>query len=101
MITYQEELSALIDDSAVPSNGAYVIRADLAAEAVVAAGYIKPRVITTDEEREQLPNSSVVRSDAGSIANIQDGKAYFFGFEHPVDAKMLALPITILWEVTP
>lgn len=68
------------------------------AEAILAAGYWKPRTITTEEERASLPDMSVVRSSAGSIANVVQGRAYFFGFEHGLDAKMLALPLDVLWE---
>ena len=68
------------------------------ADAILAAGYWKPRTITTEEERASLPDMAVVRSSAGSIANVSQGRAYFFGFEHGVDAKMLALPLDVLWE---
>lgn len=58
----------------------------------------KPRTITTVEELEHL-QMVVVRTTAGSIANVVDGRAYFFGYEASAPVGSLSLPATVLWEV--
>lgn len=59
---------------------------------------LQPRSVTTMDELLALPDMSVVRSRAGTIANIVGGQAYFFGFEKPAPIKLLALPVTVLQE---
>lgn len=67
------------------------------ADAILAAGYSKPRTITTAEELDAL-HMVVVRSKGGSIANIVNGRAYVFGYEGSAPASTLALPATVLYE---
>lgn len=66
------------------------------ADAILAAGYSKPRTINTVEELDAL-HMVVVRSKGGSIANIVNGRAYVFGYEASVPASTLALPATVLY----
>jgi hypothetical protein len=68
------------------------------AGAILAAGYRKPRTITTAEELDALPNMTVVRSSKGSIVNLTAGRAYVFGTEGSAPASSLALPVTVLHE---
>lgn len=72
-----------------------------AADAILAAGYRKPRTITTAEELDALPDMSVVRTSAGTIANIVGHDAYFFGYEKSAHRGVLALPATVLYEPEP
>ncbi len=69
-----------------------------AVERILAAGYRKLRTITTVEELDALPDMTVVRSKAGTIANIVGDRAYVFGFEGSAPRVSLALPATILHE---
>lgn len=68
-----------------------------AADAILAAGYRKPRTITTREELAEA-HMVVVRTAAGTIANLVNGKAYCFGYEASARVETLALPVTVLWE---
>jgi len=71
-----------------------IARIDRDAVALKAA---QPRTITT---REELGSAQmvVVRTDAGTIANLVNGRAYCFGYESSVPVDTLALPVTVLWE---
>ncbi|WP_409017051.1 hypothetical protein [Arthrobacter sp. MP_2.3] len=61
------------------------------------AGYQKPRTINTAEELDDA-HMVVVRTAAGTIANLVSGRAYCFGYEASAPASTLALPVTVLWE---
>jgi hypothetical protein len=63
-------------------------------------GYRKPRTITTVAELQDA-QMMVVRTDGGSIANLVNGRAYFFGYEASVPVATLALPATVLHEPQP
>lgn len=67
------------------------------AQALANAGYRKPRTITDWAELAGL-NMGVVRTSAGTIANIVDGRAYFFGYETSASVGGLGLPAVVLWE---
>jgi len=67
------------------------------AKAILAAGYSKPRTITTAEELAEA-HMVVVRTEAGTIANLVNGRAYCFGYEASAPVATLALPVTVLWE---
>lgn len=67
------------------------------ADSILAAGYRKLRVVTKPEELDKL-HMVVVRTEAGTIANIVGGRAYCFGYEQSAPVGALALPVTILWE---
>jgi len=57
----------------------------------------KPRTITTVAELDAL-HMVVVRTAAGTIANVINGRAYCFGYEGSAPASSLALPATVLHE---
>ena len=57
----------------------------------------KPRTVTTVEELKEL-HMVVVRTDAGTIANIVSGRAYCFGYEQSAPLEALSLPATVLHE---
>ena len=67
-------------------------------DVLLAAGWVKPRTITTVEELLALPSLTVVRSAAGSIVNIVGDEAFFFGYEVTAPVTTLALPATVLHE---
>ncbi len=71
------------------------------AEEILAAGYRKPSTITTIEELQALPDMTVVRTSAGTIANLVRGDAYFFGYEKTAKATVLSLPVTVLHRHSP
>ena len=105
----REELIEILHQTAtadrvknVPLHHVPVVAAKVAevADAILAAGYRKPRAITTAEELDGL-HMVVVRSKGGSIANIVNGRAYVFGYEASVPASTLALPATVIYEPTP
>ena len=51
---------------------------------------------TTAAELAELPDRTVIRSAAGTIACLNGDSAYFFGFETSVARNLLELPVTIL-----
>lgn len=85
-------------DGGPASCGPNDVYAGRTADAILAAGYRKPRTITTAEELDALPEWSVVRSEQGTpwekcagfwAETLGTGK-------HP--ASHIALPATVLWE---
>jgi len=69
------------------------------ADAVLAAGYRKPRTITTREEVEALPDGSVLLDSAGDVAHLRDG--FWFSYEtSPMTHHRMAkyTPATVLHE---
>ena len=52
--------------------------------------------VTTEAELDALPDRTIVRSAAGTVANLVGPRAYFFGYEAAVSRRLLELPVTIL-----
>lgn len=69
------------------------LRAHLVEQLLAAAA--SPQV-TTPDELAALPDRTVVRGAAGTVANLVGGSAYFFGYEASVSRQLLDLPVTIL-----
>ena len=72
---------------------------DKTADAILAAGYRKPRVITTREEVEALTEGAVVMDSAGDVSQLRGG--VWCGYEtSPMAPSRLAkyLPATVLYE---
>ncbi|WP_341394046.1 hypothetical protein [Arthrobacter sp. G119Y2] len=76
-----------------------------AAAALLAAGYRKPRTITTVEELDTLPVEAVVRSHVGVVwekGEFPDEPEFPFwttpGTNHEYPASHISLPATVLWE---
>jgi len=69
------------------------------ADAILAAGYSKPRTITTLEEVEALTDGSVLIDSHGDVANLRDD--FWFSYETaPMTHHRMAkyLPATVLYE---
>ena len=71
-------------------------------DAILAAGYRKPRIITTAEELDDLPETSVVLDPMGTVA-LQVGRGLWTmgGDEYTSEeliADWLVLPATVLHE---
>ncbi len=69
------------------------------ADAILAAGYRKPRTITTAEELDALPDDAVVLDDMdGPLTKMGDW------WHSPADemrSAQVILPTTVLWEPQP
>lgn len=99
----QAELAGIIMspesfDGGPASCGPGSVYAARIADAILAAGYRKPRTITTPEELDALADRTVVRTAAGSIVNIVGDRAYIFGYESSAPRRTLGLPATVLYE---
>lgn len=70
-------------------------------KALADLGWERRRVIHTEEGRAALKDMTVVRSAAGTIANVFSGRAYFFGAEQDTPVDVLALPLVVLFEQSP
>lgn len=57
------------------------------------------RTVSTAEELEALPEGTVVRSAAGTIASLEHGQAFLFGSGGSVPRRLLELPLIVLFEV--
>lgn len=109
----RDELAAKIRWASKPS--ATAAQARDAADVIIAAGYRKPRTITTVEEIRELPALTiVVYDDTATGGPLQtyvvpdDGTVMFkdcedfhlmtFGGDY-IDAKDMPLPLTVVYEV--
>ena len=79
--------------------------ADHLADAILAAGYRKPRTIDTVEEANALPAESVIQSDAGLIYEKyadEDGREFDYwllpGEQRAQAAAKIDFPATVLLE---
>lgn len=77
-----------------------------AADAILAAGYRKPRTITTETELDELPDGAVLRGAHGQISVIHRGETNSWpplevqhvGTEEiDFDYQYIALPATVLY----
>jgi len=87
------------------SEAAEVIRSGKVADAILAAGFVKPRVITTLEELDALPLLSVIHVETGKTGETwadDNGPVLLFGgglWSRDADRARF-LPLTVLWEPT-
>jgi len=93
------EMTAIISDAlALPKPGEKAMDSLRVADRLAAAGYSKPRTITTREEVEALPDGSVILDSAGDVANLRDG--FWFSYEtSPMTHHRMAkyTPATVLY----
>ena len=79
------------------------------AQAILAAGYRKPRTITTAEELDALPNEALIRTRFGQVweaAKLTDGENLWRTLGpakllRSEDIARWSLPATVLHEPTP
>jgi len=71
------------------------------ADAILAAGYSKPRTITTVEELDALPEGSVVRSGEGAVWESDSGVWYETASRLLHVVSDIALPATVLYAPAP
>lgn len=70
------------------------------AEALIAAGYRKPRTITTHEELDALPEGSVIHSGEGAVFEKCHSGWIETGRGGVMDPEDIALPATVIHEPT-
>lgn len=70
-----------------------------AADAILAAGYRKPRIITTMAELEALPAGAVVK-DANELPSERFNNSIRSGWTYGYEVVTPQLPATLLWEPT-
>jgi hypothetical protein len=99
-----EELTQIIMspesfDGGPVSCGPNPVSATRTADAVIAAGYSKPRTITTVEELDALPRLAVVRPRAEMSAVLEKHTMWHeAGSRDLVTSSEIFLPATVLWE---
>lgn len=103
MTTEREELAAIISAPRMHTN----MSGDkhrATADAILAAGYRKPRTITTIEELNALPDESIVRTRHGDILELDEDRTgewrngYRPGWDIGFIASEHDLPATLLWS---
>lgn len=72
------------------------------ADAIIAAGYRKPRTITTVEELDALPNWSAILDDSGDVAQKLSGWWHFPETSPVGSSKVLkySATVTVIHEPT-
>ena len=112
----RDELSALcLSFLKQPTSGgnSWTLTPDALADAILAAGYVKPRVITTLEDLDALPIGAVCLDSEEQMIRIVRKEPYSMSYS-PVPENfwdmgggmlhrddMVDLPLTVLWEPTP
>lgn len=85
----------------VTSNGSYIgtVTAEIIAASILAAGYSKPRTITTAEELDALPVGSVILSNGGEDSAQKDDEGYWYlwGGDIGLVSEEIMLPATVLY----
>ena len=101
----RDELATIISDNEVAAGGRWTTYPHVTAAAVLAAGYHKPRTITTVEEVAECEESTVLRSAIGNVyvkdADLDDESITWWtagGTEHEYPNDRIALPATVLYE---
>lgn len=101
----RDELAAVIADSAVPRDGAYVIVPAEAAAEVLAAGWHLPRIITSLNSLDALEVETIIRDADGFPKEKQTGPEGEYwaapGHRRAFDPHEIWLPVTVLWEPQP
>lgn len=72
-------------------------------DAILAAGYRKPRTITTVEELDMLPDNSVIEDGAGDVGVLLAGNVWY-PETAPIPVRKVGksyLPATVLYEPQP
>ena len=98
----RDELAAVIADSAVPRGGAYVVVPEEAAAEVLAAGWSRPRRITSLHGLDVLEVDTIIRDADGHPKEKQSGPEGEYwaapGVKRKYDPHEIWLPATVLWE---
>ena len=98
MSNERDELTELIYDRRFANVGEIV-------DDILAAGYRKPRTITTTDELDALPVGSIIRDPNGLALQLRlDGCWWVTNGDVGLgldDISPEALPATVLWETTP
>ena len=91
----RDELALLVSNSGTTSK-----RSLSRADAILAAGYRKPRTITTMEELDALAEGSVILTNGGEDSAQKDGEGewYLWGGDYGQDSGDIFLPATVLHE---
>jgi hypothetical protein len=99
----RDELAEIIQDAGEYIAGSHAhdyVNPDKAADAILAAGYSKPRIINSREELDGLPEESVVIDYEGDVSQKRGG--LWCGYETtPLNSTRLARiagPFTVLYE---
>lgn len=73
------------------------------ADGLIAKGYTKPRIITTVEELDALPEGSVILTNGGEDSAQKDGEGewYLWGGNFGLDSEDIFLPATVLHTPEP
>ena len=108
MSTERDELKAIVADALTsPQHGEFALDSTRVAARVLAAGYRKPRQVTTVEELDALPVESIVRDATGFTWDKwwdDDGHEFSWwattGDRTEYSPKRVNLPATVLYEGT-
>lgn len=68
------------------------------ARSIRAAGYIKPRTVTTAEELDALPHHTMIYTADGDHAEHVYDQWFIPGVNYRYTSATIALPATVTWE---
>jgi hypothetical protein len=97
----RDELAGVIDN-VNDVIGLFTDERNKIADAVLAAGYVKPRVITTVDELDALPDGSVIQANNGKgAAAIREDRQWYMPnpfYKWEYDSAKVTLPAIVLFE---
>lgn len=95
----RDELQAIVADALTnPQHGEFALDSLRTAARVLAAGYRKPRTITTAEELDALELRSVVLDSDGEPFELTDNGWRYWMYEESFGSLELSLPATVFHE---
>lgn len=102
MSTQRDELAEIIDAGYVTSTSDCPFdHGPEIAESIIAAGYRKPRTITTSEELDTLPQWSAILDGQGDVAQKLNGRWHFPETAAEGASKVIKHgPVTLIHEPT-
>lgn len=92
----RDELATVIETAYDLNEGA--VSFELLAHATLAAGYRKPRTITTVEDLDALPLESVLKASDGNIWESLVGGWFETASRVRNESSSILLPAAVLWE---
>lgn len=104
-ILHQTATADRVKSAALTRTPVVMAKVEETADAILAAGFRKPRTITTAEELDALPFESVLRDAQGHVLERWGGPGENVWVTVMVNAFIprgdITLPATILWEPQP
>lgn len=97
-ILHREATADRVKNSPLRDVPVVAAKVESAADAILAAGFRRPRVVTTVAELDAMPTDSVVLNSLHEAATRHGNRWYFPAIRHGFMTWAISLPATVLHE---